>query len=382
MLLDKKIEITIFQMDDVAFEPIGMLDEYTSLAWPDAFLGQAMFQLWAPITDKNAELLKEGRVVWCGGENAAIIKIVKADINEDGEKEYNIKGWTLENILIDRVLLGTFNYGVKYTSGIMYDLVDKCCINPSDTKRKIPYLKNAEDKNVGLKLERYQKTGGSVYDACSDLASNADVGFSVLFNPYDKELLFEVRGGVDRTQEQTSVDPVVFSTELEDILSSSYYLNVEDVKNVAYVQGEEKADKTRATVISGNNSTAGFGRRELYVDARDLQSTSQDENGQQVELTPAEYNAVLLQRGNEKLSENVKTETFEAQIRQFGDVQYVFGEDYQKGDKVTVIDYQLGLSVSARITQVEEDFAEEYKLVLTFGYSYPTLLQKVKRVSG
>lgn len=382
MLLDKKIEITVFQVDDETFEPIGHLDEYTSLMWPDAFLGQAMFQLWAPITDNNAELLKEGRIIWCGGENAAIIKIIKADVNENGEKEYNIKGWTLERFLLDRILWGTLNYGTNYTSTIMYDIVDKCCINPSNKDRKIPYLVNASDAKLGTKLTGYQKTGGDVYTACYNLASDADIGFSVLFDPYGKRFIFEVRAGVDRTQEQTKVDPVVFSTELEDILSSGYYLNTEDVKNVAFVQGEEKEDKSRTSVISGNNSLKGFARKELYVDARDLQSEIYDEDMQQTILTPAEYNSTLTQRGNEKLAENVKTETFEAQIRQFGDVQYVFGEDYQKGDKVTVIDYQLGLSVSARITQVEEDFDEEYALVLTFGYSYPTLLQKVKRATS
>ena len=87
----------------------------------------------------------------------------------------------------------------------------------------------------------------------------------------------------------------------------------------------------------------------------------------------------LTQRGDDKLAENKVTETFEAQIRVFGDVQYEFGVDYQKGDKVTVRDNQLNVVVSARITEVEEDFDNEYALILTFGYSYPTIMQKVKQ---
>ena len=87
----------------------------------------------------------------------------------------------------------------------------------------------------------------------------------------------------------------------------------------------------------------------------------------------------MIQRGKEKLAEHIATETFDAQIRQFGDVQYEFGVDYVKGDKVTVIDRQLMIQVSARITSVEEDFSDEYSLILTFGYSYPTILLKVKR---
>lgn len=125
--------------------------------------------------------------------------------------------------------------------------------------------------------------------------------------------------------------------------------------------------------------TKGFGRRELYVDARDIQSESVNEDGTTTTLTPTEYDAALVNRGDDKLAECKTTETFEAQIRVFGDVQYEFGKDYQKGDKVTVRDRQLNVVVSARITEVEEDFDDEYALVLTFGYSYPTIMQKVKQ---
>lgn len=379
MLLGKKIEITIFKLDDTTFEPIGQLDEYTSLMWPDAFLGKAMFQLWAPITDSNAEKLKEDNVLWCGGENAAVIKIVKETVNENGEKEFNVKGWTLEFFLVDKIVEGLYNKsGSNFISTIMYDMVDKMAINPSNPLRKIPYLVNAVDQQLGKKTNGYQKTGGSLYDALYDVAFEADIGFSILFDPYNKQLVFEVRAGVDRTQEQQENEPVVFSTDLEDVLSSTYYLNIEDVKNVAMVQGEEK-DGRRTTVYVGDTSLKGFKRKELYVDARDLKSEIYDEDGTAHTLTAAQYNATLTQRGNEKLAEHQKTETFEAQIRQFGDVQYEFGVDYQKGDKVTVVDRQLGLSVSARITSVEEDFDDEYALMLTFGYSYPTLLQRAKR---
>lgn len=381
MLLEKKIEITIFQMDDTTFEPVGQLDEYTSLMWPDAFVGKAMFQLWAPITDSNAEKLKPDRVIWCGGENAAIIKIVKETVNTGGEKEFNVKGWTLECLLLDKIVEGVYNRSKKsYISTIMYDMVDKYAINPSNSKNKIPYLVNATDDKLGKEIDGYQKTGGSLYDVLYDNASSADIGFSVLFDPRGKKLVFEVREGVDRTQEQTENDPVVFSTALEDILSSSYYLNIEDVKNVAMVQGEEK-NGVRTTVFVGDTSASGMARKVLYVDARDLQSETYDDDGNQITLTAAQYQAVLTQRGMEKLAEHQKTETFEAQIRQFGDIQYEFGVDYQKGDKVTVVDEQLGLSVSARITSVEEDFDDEYALMLTFGYSYPTLLQRAKRQS-
>lgn len=377
MLLEKQIQILVFEVNDTTFDSIGEVNQYESLIWPDKFNGFGTFELWAPITDENSQYFKKGNILWCGGDNAAVVEIVKSEIDENGTKTYNVKGRTLEMLLTTRIIWGTYNAVNKDASTAMYEIVNQNCVNPSNANRKIPYLKLAEDLKFGGKIT-YQKTGGEVYDSLSTIASTYDLGFSVLFKPKTKELIFEVVEGVDRTVEQSTNDPVEFSTELEDLLSSSYYTNDQDVKNVAFVQGEGSGS-SRKSVISGEADSKGFGRRELYVDARDLQSTSVDENGEEQSLSPAEYTQVLTQRGDDKLSECKTTETFEAQIRVFGDVQYEFGVDYKKGDKVTVRDNHLNVVVSARITEVQEEFDDEYALVLTFGYSYPTIMQKVKQ---
>lgn len=378
MLLEKQIQIQVFVLDDNGtFDNIGEVNQYSDLIWPDKFNGYASFELWAPITDENAEYFKKGNILWCGGDNAAVVEIVKSTIDDDGTKTYNVKGRTLEMYLTTRILWGTYNATNKDASTCMYDIVSQNCVNPTNAKRKIPFLTMATDKHFGGKIQ-YQKTGGEVYDALVAIAANSDIGFSIHFRPKEKKLVFEVIEGVDRTVEQSTNEPVEFSTDLEDILSSSYYTNNQDLKTVALVAGEGEG-ASRKTQVSGNNNGQGFLRRELYVDARDLQSETVNEDGTTTSLTPAQYTAALIQRGEEKVSECQTTEVFEAQIRVFGDVQYEYGVDYQKGDKVTVRDKQLGVVVSARITEVEEDFDDEYALVLTFGYSYPTLMQKMKQ---
>lgn len=377
MLLEKQIQILVFKVDDSTFENIGEVNQYDSLIWPDKFNGYANFELWAPITDENSEYFRKGNILWCGGDNAAVIEIVKSTIDDKGTKKFNIKGRTLEMILTTRIVWGTYNATNKYASTAMYEIVNQNCVNPTNTNRKIPYLECAEDKSIGERIS-IQKTGGEVYTTLNTIATSSDIGFNVLFRPKEKKLIFEVVAGVDRTIEQNEVDPVEFSTDLEDILSSSYYTNNQDKKSVALVMGEGEG-ASRKSKISGDNTTKGFGRRELYVDARDIQSESVNEDGTTTILTTEEYDSALISRGDNKLAECKDTETFEAQIRVFGDVQYEFGKDYKKGDKVTVRDRQLNIVVSARITEVEEDFDDEYALVLTFGYSYPTIMQKVKQ---
>lgn len=294
MLLNGQVSINIFKVDNTTFELVGEVNNFSSLMWCDKYNGYASFEIWSPITDENAELFKKGYIVWCGGDTAGIIEIVKSEMDEDGNKTFNIKGRTLEAILTTRIIWGTYTASNKNVSTIMYEIVKNNCINNRYTNRNIPYLECAADEFLGDKIS-LQKTGDEVYDAITDIASSADIGYNLLFRPQLKKIIFEVVEGVDRTVQVASTgssDVVEFSTDLEDILSSSYYSNNQDEKNVAFVQGEGEG-ANRVSMVSGDNKSIGFDRKELYVDARDLQSNSTDENGNAIELTPDQYKQVL-----------------------------------------------------------------------------------------
>lgn len=379
-MLLKNIDIQIFKIDEETFEPIGGINKFTSLIWPDKFNGYETFTLNAPVTPENKMLLKKGNFVWCGGDNAALIEIVESKLTDEGEKVFSVKGRTLEVILTTRIIWGTYNCVNKYSSTAMYEIVNEQCVNPSDSLRKIPFLECAQDNQLGKHMS-FQKTGGEVYDALQSIATESDLGFNVLFKPKEKKLIFEVIEGVDRTIMPTSENGsrfVIFSTDLEDILSSTYYTNDQNLKTLAYVAGEGSGSD-RKHIISGNNASKGFQRRELYVDARDLQSEIQNEDGTTTQINQDDYNDLLNDRGNEKLAECSITESFEAKMRVADDVQYVYGVDYFKGDKVIIEDTDLGVQVIAKITEASENIDDEYELILTFGYSHPTLIQRIKQ---
>lgn len=381
MLLKKEAQPMIFRLgDDGTFDNLGEINQFSSLMWSDSYDEYSNFELWAPMTDENIELIKIGNIIWLGGENAAMIEIIKPQTDENGQSKLNAKGRTLEMLLTTRVLWGDSYTKSGYASNVIYDIVNKNCINTTDANRKIPFLEMSPDTSLGEQIT-FQKTGGSVYDSVYNIASSNGLGFKVVFKPYDKKLLFVVYKGVDRTDSQSIVDPVILSTELEDILESTYYSNSQDYKSVALVAGEGE-DTARKKVVAGLVTSSGFGRRELYVDARDLQSTYLDGSGTQQQMSTEDYEKVLLQRGSEKLSENKVVESFEAKVRVIGDTQYKYEVDYEEGDKVTIIDEVLGVKVSAEITYVEEVFNGDYSIELTFGYSYPTILKKIKQKIG
>lgn len=379
-MLLKNVEIYVYQLDNETFEALGQINQFTSLMWPDKFNGYSTFELNAPLTEENKNLIKKGNIIWCGGDNAAMIEIIQSDSDNDGQKTYKVKGRTLEMLLTTRIIWGTYICKSKNSSTAMYEIVDTQCINPTQAGRKIPFLECAEDEQLG-NIVSFQKTGGEVYDSLQNIAAEAELGFSVLFKPREKKLVFKVIQGVDRTIATYSDDGtkfVVFSTDLEDILSSSYYTNSQDIKSIAYVAGEGEG-AGRKCIISGDDVSPGFLRRELYVDARDLQSEIFNEDGTTTTIDEEDYNNMLNDRGKGKLADCAMIESFEAKVRVIGDVRYEYGVDYFKGDKVLVRDEDLGIQVVGTVSEISENYDDEYELIITFGYEYPTLIQKIKK---
>lgn len=126
------------------------------------------------------------------------------------------------------------------------------------------------------------------------------------------------------------------------------------------------------------NTPTGFQRRELYIDARDLQSDSDPDNP----LTEEEYTAVLTTRGREKLAENQLVRSFSAEVRTYHPT-YIYGEDFFLGDTITVTDERLGLTVDAVVQGAERTVsAQGETLTLTLGFGPPTLYDILKRKAG
>ena len=123
------------------------------------------------------------------------------------------------------------------------------------------------------------------------------------------------------------------------------------------------------------STPTGLSRRELFIDARDLQSDSDPDNP----LTAEEYAALLLNRGKQKLAANQLVRSFAAEVRT-NDPTYPYGVDFQLGDTITVADERLGITVDAVVQGVERSVsASGESLTLTLGYGQPTIFDKLKR---
>lgn len=119
----------------------------------------------------------------------------------------------------------------------------------------------------------------------------------------------------------------------------------------------------------------GIFRRELWIDARDLQSDSDPDKP----LSPEEYIAALTARGREKLAENQLVQSFSATVRMHSPT-YEYGKDFFLGDTITATDDRLGVTSDAVVEGVTYAVSRDGDVMeLELGYGQPTIYDILKR---
>ena len=366
------MELNVWVFDSSSITPLGVIDVVTGLTWEEKFADAGNFELWCPLTDVNVELLQEDNLVWIGGESAGVIEYKELSTDDSGVQTIHIQGRLAESYLDYRTIYPTVSVSGK-TSNTLRTLVNSNLINPEDTARKIPNIELASDQVAYGDSVSYQKTGDTVLLEVSKLCEANALGFRLQFFPRLYKFVFRVYQGTDRTVDQSAVNPVLFSSDLDDILESNYSHNKSELRNFAYVAGEDSGTTRKVQTVG---SATGISRRELFVDARDLQSEKEDG----IAIPEAEYNSMLVERGKTSLEDYKDIESFSATLRTFGVTGYVFGVDFFLGDKVTVYDSRLKVRTNAVVTSVLTTYDEDgERMDITFGYEQPTIANKLRR---
>lgn len=362
---------------DKNINPLGPIENITGLSWEEKFTDAGTFELWCSLNEENAAILQEDNIVWPGGDTAGIVEYFHKEKSEDGILSFHVKG---------RLTVAYLDYRSVYPrliitdapSGIIVGLVDSNLVSPEDPERVIPGVEIDPNQEIYGSQLSYQRLGSTVLLEASTLAESHGLGFSMKFLPEAKKHRFCVTQRTDRTVNQALVHPVVFESDLNDIISASYSENKSEFKNCAYVAGEgEGSDRVIVQTDLNTTPASGVDRRELFVDARDIQSESEDGST----MTQAEYLSALSLRGIQNFEDYKLIKEFSATMKTFGESALELGKDYFLGDIVTVYDRDLQVSVDAQISAVRDSYGESgvRSRTITFGFGQPTLVTKLKR---
>ena len=353
---------------DKNFDIVGPVSSFTSLLWTRRYYEPGAFELYClpeyfSVLDAGEYLYRSDR------SELGVISSVIYEVKTDGTRLSCCKGLFAESLLDRRVIELPFN---KYAAPevISRELVRLYAIEPSDSARAMPHIVLGELKELGSKVQK-QITGDRLGSACFDIEKTQELSHRLRYDHLANNLIFEVYQGLDRRQSQDKNTWAVFSSSFCNVKTARYERNSADWANVAYVAGEDSGSDRK--VVEVDISKEGDQRREIYVDARDLQSA--DDAGNTL-YTEDEYRSLLYQRGLEKLSEHELIESVDSEIDPYANLVYL--KDFDLGDLVTFRHPEFGIEVDKRITEVREVLeGAAMQLDITFGQDGINSLKKL-----
>lgn len=370
--------MNIYVMDPQTLDRLAIINDYSARDWNTVWGESGSFRIWAPITAENEEFLVKENLLW--PDDQAFVGVIehihKYTEEQSGLPLFEVSGrFIAESYLSRRIIWGN-SLLTDTPANIIHRLVKGNAIACADTSRRFgPSVWGSMTLSSSIPEQSnitYCNSYGNLWDEVKGL--NLKYGLNTEFRYYNNGTIITLFGVISAGYDRSL--SVNLSTDLGFLTESDYLWDSTDYCNTALIAGEgDGADRKTAAIIPV--SAVQRKRRELYVDARDIQKTSASTEDP---MSDADYNAALVQRGNKKLLDHSLYESYECALQITGEEGYVFGKDYNLGDIVTLTDTVLKVKVQARVKEhtVAEDKDGRID-TLVFGLSVPTITSLVKR---
>jgi hypothetical protein len=345
------MQILIFNQSDRALA--GIVEAFEYLRWTRRYSQCGGFELKAVAIDENITLLQIGNIL-CKSDDAEAGIIEYLELTAQEQEYITVSGRFATSLLARRIVWGTETLTGELSNAVS-QLLENHIIAPANTDRAIggiAYTPSVTGVSVST-----QVSFKNLMDTVAGLCEAADIGLRTIFTPQSGLFTVELYFG--------AVSQAVFSKEYEKIIEQVFTVSLSDYTNTALVGGEGEGS-ARTFAIAG--SGIGLDRYEMFVDAKDLRS----------EDFPDGYETALLFRGNSRLTEHALAQAFDVTVNQYGNLQYK--TDFDLGSVIRAVSKRWGVSVTARITAVEESYDRDgMSLSVTFGKPLLTLAEKIKR---
>lgn len=338
------------------------ISEFTSLIWTERYWGYGDFELEVLYDLDVLNNVKVGNYVAIGdSSNIMVIEDISISYEIDNKASRYIvyKGRTMESIFERRIMWGEWLYENVDAQQIIKDLLNKCIIAPTDSKRKIAFFRFEQNNDIPKIPLTIAGDGDGLYEIIQAICQEKQIGMKCELNIENKTITFSLYKGDDHSYDQLERPPVIFSGEYENLGPTRYALNTTKYKTAALVVSPWRdspiydeegnvtdTETTRSVVEVGDFSVSGLNRRELFVSCG------------------SGYPDDMVQEAMEQIADANQLEELDAELDPKR--QFVYDVDYKIGDIVQVVT-EFGLDAKAIVIEFIRSWtADGYTEVPTF----------------
>lgn len=359
------------------FQWLGEIDDYESLQFIRRFHKAGEFELHININKNLTETLQKDNLIYLSPRKVGII--AHRELSKDDSETLMIKGPTLQGFMSRRITVPPAGEGYDRIKAcaetVLKHYVLKNVVNPADSSRIIPDLEIAADQKRGDVVD-YQSRLKQLDEELETISNMSGIGWEIRLDLKSNKYVFDVIEARNLTAEQSVLPPVIFSIDFDNIKAQTFTDSALGYKNTAYVGGQGEEEERRIIEVG---TAAGIGRYETFVDARDVAEMTKGEgSNEEIPIPEVDIIAQLNDRGSKSLKEMDIIQSFESEILTYG--PFVYEQDWDLGDIVTVQDKKWGLTLNTPIPEVKEIYEPSgFRLEATFGNTVPTLIEKIKK---
>jgi hypothetical protein len=340
------------------FEVIGILDTAQSVIWHSVYYGVGDFEIYINLHDALQIAADARYITRIDNDEVGVIEsIMIADDIENG-KMMTIKGRFAKSLLDRRIIYNLS--GTSNRATILQGKVEMCIrslINSNAiASRSLGVIELGAVAGISKtivdesgKQAQKQVSYENLLEYTESLLKEYGLASRVRLN--GKKLQYTVFEGTDRSADNTvGNQPIIFSKEFDNLLSSEYIHDTTLEKNVALIGGEGEGIE-RFCVLLGSQS--GLQRKEIFVDASSVKKQYKDENDVEQTYTAAVYTAMLKTHAKQVTSDLTVSEDFNGAI-DITNGNWKYGIDVFIGDIVTIQDNDIGVFKNVRLGEVTE----------------------------
>lgn len=373
--------IEYLEIRDESRKLVGVIDDAKSVIWNPEYYGAGTFEIYAPLTENDKELLKTGYYITRRDDvQVGIIEAIDyTDSVQDGAMIL-AAGRMAKSVLDRRIvynLSGNRNAPTRISGNVaaaVQKVVKNHAGSGASAARNMGILQGSNGgitKTIttaaGNPTSRQTSYGG-LLEWTDSVLQEYGCGSYISINS-NLALVYNCFEGVDRSVGNTAGNtPIIFSQDFDNLVSAEYTHDTATEKNAALVGGEGEGMERFCVEISESNLTP-WTRRETFIDASSQSQTYQDDSGNEKTYTATEYAEMLTSQGMAELSELSITETFTGELNAaFSPYQYGKDKDFWLGDIITIRDNKLGLYMNVRVLkalEVQDDSG--YLLSIEYG---------------
>ena len=357
---------------DSNFNRLGIIGKFSYLLWRKRYSAHGEAELHVDVNMRNIELLQKGNILFRKDDNEAMYIYYRGfDDSEHGKDQLIVKCFSTVRWLDRRLVWGKYNFYAT-PENIIRNMIRNECINPEKIDRKIQQIQLAPSNNIGTMI-RMQISNKEVLESVESICNTYELGIRTLFNGI--EHLYDVYEGQDRSINQTKNPQCILSKNFSNVINRKFEEADNDFKNTALIAGAGEGFNRKTVAIEQGS---GLNRRELFIDARDIQDTMRVDE-EDVPLQEEEYALLLKQRGVNKLLEQEEFVSFDCEVDVTKE-NTKYNKDFFLGDLITIRDDKLGIIMNSRVVEADEVFKTYKETFVKVGKSIPTLPEKVRKM--